>query len=121
MRKFFIFLLLISVFFVLGVPVFASSGGAILMSNNDPLFLRSVSQSNETITANDANGFKKVMLQLIGDYKMVITDYTYQNQSGYTTHSVNVELDYSWICSCIMFIVIIFCTFLSVAKILSRM
>ena len=121
MRKFIIFFLLVSVFFVLCVPVFASSGGAILSLQNDPPVLKSVSRSNERISASDANGFKAVMLSLIGDYEMVITDYTYQNQSGYITHSINVELDYSWIFSCVMFIVIIFCTFLSCAKILSRM
>lgn len=82
--------------------------------------LRSVNVSNERISASDTNGFKSVMLSLIGDYETTITDYVYQNQQGYTQHSITVEQDWSWIMSCVLFTVVVFCTFLSVAKILSR-
>lgn len=87
----------------------------------DDLVLRSVNVSNERITANDANGFKAIMLSLIGDYETVITDYTYQSgSSGYYSHSISIERDWSWIWSCIMFIVCIYCTFRAVGGILCR-
>lgn len=87
----------------------------------DDLVLRSVNVSNERITSNDANGFKAVMLSLIGDYETVITDYTYQSgSSGYYSHSISIERDWSWIWSCIMFIVCIYCTFRAVGGILCR-
>lgn len=79
---------------------------------DDDLILRSVNVSNEKVTASDANGFKAVMLSLIGDYETVITDYTYQSgTSGYYSHSISIERDWSWIWSCVCFIVVIYCFF----------
>lgn len=74
--------------------------------------LKSVSVSNERITASDATGFKAVMLSLIGDYETTVTDYTYQSgTSGYYSHSINVERDWSWILSCSGFFLVVFCVF----------
>lgn len=78
--------------------------------SNEPLQLRSVNVSNETISASDANGFKAIILGLLGDYTTIITDYTYQNQQGYTTHSIDVTPDWSWVCSAGIFVVVVFCS-----------
>lgn len=122
MRKFIFVLCFLALSFNF---VFASSPSAVLSDSDfgsfSDLRLMSISRSNERVTASDSNGFKSVILNLIGDYETVITDYTYQSSSGYTTHSISVERDWSWIMSCVLFIVIIFCTFLSCAKILSRL
>lgn len=77
----------------------------------DAPVLKSVNVSNERISASDANGFKAVVLGLIGDYDTIITDYTYQNQQGYTTHSIDVSPDWSWIGSGVIFLVCVYCFF----------
>lgn len=74
--------------------------------------LVSVEKSLMRVSASDATGFKAVMLSLLGDYETVITDYTYQSgSSGYYSHSINIERDWSWICSAAIFGLVIFCVF----------
>lgn len=92
-------------------PSFSPYEGLQLMSTN---------VSTERISASDANGFKAVLLGLLGDYETVITDYTYSNQQGYTQHSIDVTPDYSWCCSCGVFALVIFCFFRLVGGFLCR-
>lgn len=74
--------------------------------------LVSVEKSLMRVSASDATGFKAVMLSLLGDYETVVTDYTYQSgSSGYYSHSINIERDWSWICSACIFGLVIFCVF----------
>lgn len=81
--------------------------------------LQSVNVSTERISASDANGFKSVLLGLIGDYETIITDYEYRNnQNTYTTHSIDITPDYSWICSTAIFGLVIYCFFRLVGGIL---
>lgn len=92
----------------------ASSGSSesdISSVSFDAPVLKSVNVSNERISASDANGFKAVILGLIGDYDTIITDYTYQNQQGYTQHSIDVTPDWAWIGSGLIFLVCVFCFF----------
>lgn len=117
MKKYFS-VLLCCIFVCCSVSFVSATAPAI--RSDDSLILSSVNVSNERITANDTNGFKSVMLSLIGDYETTITDYTYQNTQGYTQHSITVERDWSWIMSCALFTVVVFCTFLSIAKIMQR-
>lgn len=82
------------------------------------LQLRSVNVSNETISASDANGFKAVVLDLLGDYTTIITDYTYSNTQGYTQHSIDVTPDWSWIITAGIFTVVVYCAFRLIGGIL---
>lgn len=83
--------------------------------------LVSVEVSNLRISANDTTGFKSVMLTILGDYEPTVTDYTYQqNNYQYLSHSINIERDWSWICSCGVFALLIYCTFRSIGGILAR-
>lgn len=68
-------------------------------------------QTKQTVQPSDANGFKAVLLTILGDYETVVTDYTYQNNSNYYSHSIEIEQDYAWICSAAMLGLIVFCTF----------
>lgn len=68
-------------------------------------------QTRQTVQPSDANGFKAVLLTVLGDYETVVTDYTYQNSSNYYSHSIEIEQDYAWICSAAMLGLIVFCTF----------
>lgn len=84
--------------------------------------LISAETKSQKITASDATGLKAVMLSLIGDYETTITDYTYQSgSSGYYSHSINIERDWSWICSCGVFAIVLYCTFKAIGGFLWKM
>lgn len=76
-------------------------------SFSDEEVVRSISP----VTPDDANGLKKIMLQLIGNYETVVTEHRYTNSNGYTSISVSTEPDYSWLCSCAIFLLVLFCVF----------
>lgn len=63
------------------------------------------------VSANQANGFKAVLLSLFGDYEMVTKDYTYQSYSGSVSHSITTEPDYAWMISAAIFTVVLYCLF----------
>lgn len=86
----------------------------------DPVLV-DVSVSKQAISASNTNGFKAVILQLLGDYETTVTDYTYQSgSSGYYSHSINIERDWSWICSCGIFAILLYCTFRTIGGICAR-
>lgn len=65
-----------------------------------------------SITPNSTNGLKAVLLSLMGDYEPIVTDYTYrQGSSSYESHSIDVQPDFVWICSFVIFSLIIYCLF----------
>ena len=68
-----------------------------------------VEVSVQRISSSDSNGFKAVILDLIGDYEMVTKEYTYTGTNGYTTKQVTTEPDYAWMCSAAIFIIVLFC------------
>lgn len=76
----------------------------------EPVLIKA-EQTKQTVQPSDANGFKAVLLTVLGDYETVVTDYTYQNSSNYYSHSIEIEQDYAWICSATMLGLIVFCTF----------
>lgn len=76
----------------------------------EPILIKA-EQTRQTVQPSDANGFKAVLLTVLGDYETVVTDYTYQNSSNYYSHSIEIEQDYAWICSAAMLGLIVFCTF----------
>lgn len=79
-----------------------------------------VQQTREVVRPQDANGLKAIMLTLIGDYETVTTDYTYQSSNGYYSHSITTERDWSWIMTCALFVVVVWCVFRGVVAILCR-
>lgn len=83
--------------------------------------LISVTTQQQRITAADTTGLKAVMLTLLGDYETTVTDYEYRTGSSqYTSHSISIERDWSWICSCGVFGILLWCTFRSIGGILCR-
>lgn len=74
--------------------------------------LVSAQVTSYSLTSSDTSGLKAIMLDLIGDYDTVVTDYTYrQGSSSYESHSIDVQPDYAWICSFSLFALIIYCLF----------
>lgn len=65
-----------------------------------------------SVTASDASGLKSVVLGLIGDYETVVTDYEYRNGSNsYISHSIDIQPDYAWMASMLLFTLVIYCLF----------
>lgn len=63
------------------------------------------------ITPSDTTGFKSVMLSLIGNYDAVVVEYEYENNNGYSSYIREIQPDYVWLCSCAIFLVVIYCVF----------
>lgn len=76
------------------------------------LELVNATQTRQTVSPSDTNGFKAVLLTVLGDYETVVTDYEYRNNNNtYMSHSIAIEQDYAWICSAAMLGLITYCTF----------
>lgn len=85
------------------------------------LELVQATQTRQSVTPSDTNGFKAVLLTIIGDYETVVTDYEYRNnQNTYYSHSIEIEQDYAWICSAAMLGLITFCTFKIIGGLLCK-
>ena len=63
------------------------------------------------ITPSETTGLKSVLLSLIGDYDAVVVEYSYQNSNGYMNYVREIQPDYVFLCSCGIFLVVIYCTF----------
>lgn len=87
------------------------SSEPVLLPENNDLVLTSVDTHIMTVTPNDANGFKKVLLQLFGNYEMITKEYTYTSNNGYTSKQVTTESDYPWMISAAIFAIVLYCLF----------
>lgn len=66
------------------------------------------------VSASDTSGLHAIILTLIGDYNPIasVTEYRYPSGTGYQTrYQVDVTPDWSWIMTCLLFIVVVFCVF----------
>lgn len=72
------------------------------------------------VSPSDTSGLHAIMLSLIGDYNPIVKDYTYQTQQGYTQHSIDIEPDWSWIATCVIFALVFFCFMQFIGKLFSR-
>ena len=72
------------------------------------------------VGSSDANGLKAIMLALIGDWDSIVVEHAYESSNGYTNYLREVQLDYPWLCSCAIFLVMIYCVFRLGGAILCR-
>lgn len=78
-------------------------------------------QTKQTVSAEDSTGLKAVLLSILGDYETVVTDYEYRNNNNtYYSHSISIERDWAWLCSCGVFAILIYCTFKTIGSIASK-
>lgn len=78
----------------------------------DDMILTDVSTEVFRVSASDATGLKAVVLGVIGDYETVVTDYEYRSGStSYVSHSIDIQPDYAWLCSCAIFLVCLYSMF----------
>lgn len=92
------------------ITIESPSNGELVLTNQDTYIT--------TISANQANGFKAVVLGLFGDYEMITKEYTYTGTNGYTTKQVTTESDYPWMISAGIFSIVLYCLFRMVGGVL---
>lgn len=61
------------------------------------------------VSPSDTSGLKSIMLSLIGDWDSIIVEHRYESSNGYTNYLREIQLDYPWLCSCAIFLVVLFC------------
>lgn len=61
------------------------------------------------IEPSDASGLKAVLLEVIGPYDAIVVEHSYENTNGYTSYVREIQYDYPWLCSCGLFVVVLFC------------
>lgn len=99
------------------VGVFSDLGaGGILsdgVSSPDDFTLTSVRVLRSVAPVEPANdgSLKSVFLSLIGSYDPIVLEYEYTSQQGYTSYLREVQLDYPWLASAFLFIVVLWCVF----------
>jgi hypothetical protein len=80
--------------------------------SDDDMILQSVDvYSASPITSDSTTGLKSVVLGLIGSYDTIVTDYTYNNNNGYVSHTIEVQPDYVWMGSFLLLCLILYCLF----------
>lgn len=63
------------------------------------------------VSASNTTGLQSIILGLIGDYEPIVKDYTYTSTQGYTSHSIEIQPDFSWIASAAIFLAVMVCVF----------
>ena len=59
-----------------------------------------ITGTQSPITPNNTNGFKNVLVSLIGNYDVIVSEYRYTSSQGYTNINIEQQPDYVWIISC---------------------
>lgn len=70
-----------------------------------------ITGTQSPITPNNTNGFKNVLVSLIGNYDVIVSEYRYTSSQGYTNINIEQQPDYVWIISCAGFWLVIYCLF----------
>lgn len=68
-------------------------------------------QALDPVTPSNSNGLKAILLDIIGDYSAITVEYRYTNSNGTYNYLREVQPDYVWMGSALLFIVLIWCTF----------
>lgn len=88
--------------------------------DSEDVYISNVDTSIMRVSPNDTNGLHKIILELIGDYNPVVTDYEYRNNNNtYYSHSIDISPDWSWIASAVIFALVIYCVFRLIGSLFS--
>ena len=63
------------------------------------------------VTPSDSNGFKAVLLSLVGNYDPVVVEHSYTTNNGYVNKTVEISPDYAWLASAAIVLVLCYCIF----------
>lgn len=88
--------------------------------SEDDFYLTNISVNNFRLSSSDTSGLHSIILSLLGDYNSVVTDYEYRNNNNtYTSHSIDISPDWSWIATAVIFLVVLYSTFRLIGSIFS--
>lgn len=85
-----------------------SDGGLLLSSS-----LMSVSP----VEPSDDGSLKSLLLTFIGTYDPIVLEHEYTSGNGYTSVLREVQIDYPWLASCALLLVVIYCFFRTLGNI----
>lgn len=63
----------------------------------------------DPVTPSKSNGFKSVILSVLGDYNSIVTEYQYQNTNGTYSYVREITPDYPWLVSSAIFGIFLYC------------
>lgn len=125
MKNKILILIMCAIFCIVPSLAFADEGDLVTEYNEDPETQQMINDAQQTlqdqqtlfdskttllsVNPNNTTGFHRVIIQLLGNYETIVTDHTYQNYNGYTQHSIDVQPDYSWIASAVIFAIVLYC------------
>lgn len=104
------------------IPVFSFADDPVDISISEDTEIVTTQTSQLRVSASDTTGLHSLVLSLIGDYNPIatITEYRYPSGTGYQNrYQVDVTPDWSWICTCALFIIVVFCFFRLIGAIFS--
>lgn len=61
------------------------------------------------VRPTDVTGLKRVMVNLIGNYDAIVVEHQYENYNGSYNYVREILPDHVWLCSCGLFVVVLFC------------
>lgn len=65
----------------------------------------------DPITPSNSNGLKAILLDILGDYSAIQVEMRYTNTNGTYNYVREIQPDYVWMASALLFIVMIWCVF----------
>lgn len=63
------------------------------------------------VTPSSTTGLKSIMLSLLGNYDVIVGEYTYQNTNGTTSYLREMQPDYVWLVSAGIFAIVLYSLF----------
>lgn len=95
---------------------FASSDTEVyeVFPDGRPVFLDSSGVSTfglAPITGDNKSGMVKLVLDVIGDYDPIVAEYQYTGTNGYTQYVREIQPDYVWIASALIFLLVLYSVF----------
>lgn len=61
------------------------------------------------VTPSDTSGLKAVLLEVIGPYDAIVVEHQYESYNGSFNYVREIQYDFPWLCSCGLFVVVLFC------------
>lgn len=85
--------------------VYALPDGARIITADDvePTDVDISVQALDPVTPANSNGFKSVLLDVLGDYSAIVVEYRYTNTNGTYSYLRETQPDYVWIASACIF------------------
>lgn len=67
--------------------------------------------SKSPVTPGSTSGLKSVMLSLLGNYDVIVGEYSYTNNNGTVNYIREMQPDYVWLVSAGVFALVLYCVF----------